>query len=309
MPDRLLFSTIILIIFLLTVQGISNAQIKPLDTAVFNNRIDLLQRKLTFTYNNPDQEKWYINRFFYDEDTKKVTLKNISSKSPNAIRGKYYQDRIFLLKDINPFTIDMEEVKQNQGRIVKGKLVRLKTKNRQPLVEHKVNGKPASPQSFASISLPSYMDDSIATFSDSVKIYFEELTFTASLFSQEDAEELNVMDLFVGKHEISSLDKLVIRNTEKVSEQLALFQDLENDEIIGTGTYFIDAENKNFKIVTVSTSGTVKSANFKLVSTTSGLKLKDKDGGNFFIVSPYYFYLKNGDSITEYKSITSFVKH
>ncbi|WP_421764485.1 hypothetical protein [Ekhidna sp.] len=151
------------------------------DEVRFKSAIDWLDTKLNYIYYDDVGEKWWTNTFYVNEN-KEVTLKHIASKNPNTanIRNKTYTIRTFQIQNINPESLKISDVKKTKGRIVKGKMLELRTFGFQNLIHKTINGKRASSTSFLYLSFPRVLEDSISNYAEIVKEKFQEAIISST---------------------------------------------------------------------------------------------------------------------------------
>lgn len=151
------------------------------DELVFESAVEWLNRKLNYIYHDGTAQKWWVNSFFVN-DQKEVTFKNVYTSNPRSvtIHEKVYHARIFKMSDINPYQISIRDIPKNQGRIVKGKLLELKTVDLEKNIRHTINERTGTPVSFVQISFPTIMIDSISDYAEIVKNKFQEAIIAAT---------------------------------------------------------------------------------------------------------------------------------
>lgn len=145
----------------------SNAQSQEEDSLQLAQAIEWLEGKLTYHYYNVDDNEWWINRFTYNRGSQTVTIKNIASPRPQAVTDKTYLELNFRLKDLNPYTINVEERTSNAGRLVAGKTIRVGAFDNNAISRTK-NGRLSTKQSFIYFSIPKFFEDSVASYSQDI---------------------------------------------------------------------------------------------------------------------------------------------
>lgn len=157
-------------ILFLSLLTISFAQMSEDDEVTYQSAIDWLDSKLNYVYYDDVSGKWW-NNTFYVNDKKEVTIKHISSDKPNTanINQKNYTIRTFSLADINPYDIIIREEEDSRGRIVKGKVLEIRTFGREKSIHKKINTRRGSSTSFLFFSFPEFLNDSIADYAQVVK--------------------------------------------------------------------------------------------------------------------------------------------
>lgn len=145
------------------------------DEITFHAAIDWLDRKLNYIYFDQLAQKWWLNKFYVNND-KEVTIKNIHTSKPRSanIKEKVYLIRTFNVQDINPYNMKISEIASDQGRIVKGKMLELRTFSNEKAVHKTVNGRRGSDVSFVQIAFPTFMTDSISDYAELVESKLKE---------------------------------------------------------------------------------------------------------------------------------------
>ena len=145
-------------------------QNKANDDVIFQSATDWLDNKLNYVYYDEVNGKWWTNTFYINEN-KYVTIKHISSEKRNTanIRDKVYTIRSFQLEDINPKSLKIKEVEKTQGRIVKGKMLELRTFGFQELIHKTINNRRGSSTSYLFLSFPEVLTDSISDYAEIVR--------------------------------------------------------------------------------------------------------------------------------------------
>ncbi len=151
------------------------------DEVVFKSAVDWLNRKLNYIYHDGAADKWWVNKFYVNEN-KYVTIKNTFTANPRSvsIHEKTFHTRTFQIEDINPYQITITNIERNQGRIVKGKLLELKTIDIKKSIHHTINDRTGTDVSFVQISFPTFMTDSIADYAETVQAKFKEAIIAAT---------------------------------------------------------------------------------------------------------------------------------
>lgn len=160
--------------FLLISYGLS-AQTKEEDDVKFKAAVDWLDSKLNYVYYDDVGEKWWNNTFYVNEK-REVTIKHIASSKPNTgyIKQKDYTIRSFRIQDINPNSLKISEIEETKGRLVKGKMLELRTFGFQDLIHKTINKRRGSSTSFLFLSFPEVLNDTLNNYAQVVKEKFEE---------------------------------------------------------------------------------------------------------------------------------------
>lgn len=190
--------TFFLLFFLVVVL---QAQTKADDEVQFNSAVDWLNSKLDYIYYDDNNEKWWNNNF-YINDERVVTIKQISSKTPQTanIKEKTYTIRKFHIEDINPYNIQIKVVDEGQGRFVKGKLLEIHTFDNQPKISKTLNNRRATSTSFLHLSFPKALTDSLANYPELVQEKLNQAIIAATRTYPNEAEnKAIIMETLEGK--------------------------------------------------------------------------------------------------------------
>ncbi len=130
--------------------------------------LEWLKSHLNYSYRNHDQGKWWINKFEYN-DQGVVHFQNTSTENPAKFSGKSWIDRRVRWIDLDPYSISITNVAEDQGRIVAGKVLKVNVINNQRKIRKLLDGKPATAENFLQIAIPRQILDTAAYFPDSLK--------------------------------------------------------------------------------------------------------------------------------------------
>ncbi len=247
------------LIFLIPFLGFS--QPKAEDEVVFKSAVDWLNRKLNYIYHDGAAEKWWVNKFYVNEN-KYVTIKNTLTANPRSvsIKEKTFHSRTFQIQDINPYQITITDIGRNQGRIVKGKLLELKTVDLKKSIHHTINDRTGTDVSFVQISFPTFMTDSIADYAESVQAKLKEAIIAATRVYASGSLEENkkkIFEIMEGSFTNEAGDEM--QTTRKFENVISLSNnDSEN--------YFVyTPSDQLFYLTSISNEGVV-SKKYQLVS-------------------------------------------
>lgn len=165
------------------------------DEIQFRSAIDWLDSKLNYTYYDDASEKWWSNTFYMNND-KEITIKHIASDKPNSanIRNKTYTIRTFQIQDINPRSLKIIDVPKTKGRLVKGKMLELRTYGFQDLIHKTINNRRGSSTSFLFLSFPKILNDSISNYSAIVKQKLEQaILISTKVYPKRDATDIDTI--------------------------------------------------------------------------------------------------------------------
>ena len=240
--------------------------------AAFRKKIDWLEKKLSFTYYNVDQAMWWINTFTYNEESGICKYRSISSKNPAKLVGKKYTERTFRFGDLNPYLITVAPVNENQGMIVKGKLIRLETIKHEALIGKTINGVAGTSQSYIHFSIPKYLEDSVASLTDSIALVLKTLAMSATDLTRSDNEAKNrqaIFEAMTGEFSVGEIKRFA----ESRREGLIFFEEYKNRVKVAEGYFGFDPVRMQYYQVVIGESGQMTYDFYTLDNTVSGLVL------------------------------------
>ncbi|MEQ9229107.1 MAG: hypothetical protein RIF46_00380, partial [Cyclobacteriaceae bacterium] len=138
----------------------AGAQTIEEDSAAYRAAFDWVERKLTFNYYDNTNQHYWVNRFHLNENGS-ITTKNIAAENPNKVVERRFHNRTFQLYDLNPRTISIIELPSDQGRFVKGKIVRVEGFQGEKKVSTSHDGVVGSNLNYIHISIPDFLEDSL----------------------------------------------------------------------------------------------------------------------------------------------------
>ncbi|MEP1097386.1 MAG: hypothetical protein ABJG78_19875 [Cyclobacteriaceae bacterium] len=244
---------------------LSFSQSNEQDELVFQSAVDWLNRKLEYIYHDEVSQKWWLNRFYVNEE-KVVTIKNTHTSNPRSvsIKEKIFHTRTFEIQNINPYQISMRKIERNQGRIVKGTLLELKTVKNRKDIHHKINDRTGTDVSFVQISLPSFMTDSIPDYAETVQAKLKEAIIAATKVYASGSLTENKNKIF---------EILEGSYTNDTGDEMQGTKRFDNVMSLGGGTsenYFVFTPADNlFYITTLSSEGVT----FKKYQLVEGEKI------------------------------------
>jgi len=230
---------------------LSFSQPNEQDELIFQSAVDWLNRKLEYIYYDEVSQKWWLNRFYVNKE-KEVTIKNTHTSHPRSvsIKEKTFHTRGFKIQNINPYQISLRKIERNQGRIVKGTLLELKTVDNRKDIHQKINERTGTDVSFVQISLPSFMTDSIPNFAESVQAKLKEAIIAVTKVYASGSLEENknkIFEIMVGSYENDNGEEM--QGTKKFDNVISL----------GGGTsenYFVfTPADKFFYLTSLSSEG------------------------------------------------------
>ena len=197
-------------ILLLVLTSAIHAQSKADDEVQFNSAVDWLNSKLDYIYYDDNNEKWWNNNFYINEE-RVVTIKQISSKTPQTakIKEKTYTIRKFHIEDINPYNIQIKVVEEGQGRFVKGKLLEIHTFDNQPKIAKTLNNRKATSTSFLHLSFPKVLTDSLANYPELVKEkLYQAVIASTKVYPNEGSNKEQILEILEGKFKSEETNQL-----------------------------------------------------------------------------------------------------
>ncbi len=281
-------------VLLLFASVISHAQMTEDDEVTYQAAVDWLDSKLNYVYYDDVSGKWWKNTFYINEQ-KGVTIKHISSDKPNSadIRSKNYTIRTFQLSDINPYNISIKEEEDSKGRIVKGKVLEIRTIANKKSINKKINTRKGSSTSFLFFSFPEFLNDSLANYAELVKSKLEEAIISSTKVYSTNTEEdsKKTLQLLNGSFRTEEgknwIAERLFSNTLKV--------DTKSD----TQTYFgYDQSSKHFYLNSVRNEG-VKTIYYELVKGKE-LHLRDLNGNSTIIIKTLNSFTLDGEGYFKY---------
>lgn len=250
---------VILIFFACLFSLDSLGQTPEEDEVKFQSAVDWLDSKLSYLYYDEVGEKWW-NNTFYVNDKKEITIKHISSSKPNTanIRSKTYTIRTFKIQDINPKSLKIKEVKETKGRIVKGKMLELRTYGFQDLIHKTINNRPATSTSFLFLSFPTTLTDSISDYAEIAKRKFEQAILSSTqLYPSGSEDDIEIIfDVLTGSFET---DNGEVWEAEEIKPNV-----LKIDRGTNSIEYFgLDEVNQQFYLLDITSDG-IKKQSFQM---------------------------------------------
>ncbi len=297
------FSTTAIFLFLLV-----NYSFGQLDSSEFYAKIETLEKKLTYSYFNPDQKTWYYNRFDFDRDEQIVRFKSTSSKNPIKILGKKYTERIFSFEDLNPYNISLEQVDENRGLIVKGTLVRVETVKHEKLISKTINGEKGTPQSYIHFSIPKYMEDTSAGFSEGIHaILTEAVQFATNLRNKYDIDknENLIFESLLGEHVAGNTKRF----TQRHSRHLLQFEEYVNRQKIRDGLIGHDPVKGRYYEILIEENGEMMTSYYRVDMDSPDLVLVEVGEGSdnrIELVNKSMFQYRKDGKVVEYRPSGSF---
>ncbi|WP_424961933.1 hypothetical protein [Ekhidna sp.] len=262
------------------------AQSPEQDEILFQSAMDWLDSKLNYVYYDDVGEKWWSNTFYINND-REVTIKHIASDKPNTanIRSKTYTIRTFRIQDINPKSLKITEVAKTKGRLVKGKMLELRTYGFQDLIHKTINNRRGSSTSFLFLSFPEVLNDSISNYAEIVKQKLEQAILASTKVYPKNAEG-DIKTIFTILEGDFKSDEGQPWNVQKVKPDV-----LKIDQGTGNIEYFgFDQDQQQFYLLDINSEG-VK-IQFYVMSNEGNLSLSSTEETVFTFHTLHSFSFK-----------------
>ncbi len=262
------------------------------DSAAYRAALDWVERKLTFNYYDNTNQHFWVNRFHLN-DNGSITTKNIASENPNKVVERNFHNRTFFLHDLNPRTISVIDIPSDQGRFVKGKIVRVEGFQGEKKVSTSHDGVVGSNLNYIHISIPAFLEDSLQNYALEVKKQLSDLAFlNARLANRGDLNDNleKTFSVFSGKY--ISQDSTTTLTFVQVEPRLVRFE-LRDGEKLFFGMVGYDQKSKTLYLLK-SGSDEYVFLTFSFDHTTRNLVLRSKED-ELFLVGRNTFKVKIGD--------------
>ncbi len=176
----------LLVILFLFCSFTSHAQTAEQDSVTYESLFKWVERKLTYDYFDPSNQHWWVNRFQPNLNGS-IVIKNIAAEHPKRVLEKVYHLRQFYLYDLNPKRVSVIETPTDQGRFVKGKIIRMEGFGDEKKIVTQKDGVAGSDVSFIHVSVPEFLEDSLQNYAFVLRDNLSQLIFmSARLFNQKD---------------------------------------------------------------------------------------------------------------------------
>jgi len=170
---------------------VGQAQTAEQDSVSYDALFKWVERKLTYDYFDPTNQHWWVNRFQPNLNGS-IVIKNIAAEHPKRVLEKVYHLRQFFLYDLNPNTISVIDAPVDQGRFVKGRIVRMEGFGDEKKIATKKDGVVGSDVSFIHISVPAFLEDSLQNYAFELQAKLKQLTYlSARLLNAKDPKKNN----------------------------------------------------------------------------------------------------------------------
>jgi len=283
---------------------ISPAQIKKINIDQYEDHLEYLHEKLNYTYYNPGLENYWINKFDISSEDGKMYLKNTRVKDPRIMSGKKYIEKIFVMGDMNPYTIDKVHLDHTEGRMVEGEEIIIYTVKHQKLIRKTVNGVSGSSQSFLQISIPKNIESQTHITDTLIQIFKELILFKTTLHNlQNESKNMElIFETLRGDHVYENEKGQAKRFIKEETPAMILFEEYQDRQKLLDGSFGYDKVTDRYYEIIVSASGETSTVYYKLRESDQ-LVLESEDGKRqiFFPNKSLYYYLIEGKR-TDFKT-------
>ncbi len=277
---------------ILLIPGFVSIAQTPADNEInYQAAIKWLDRKLNYNYYDPINSNWWINTFYVNEN-KEITIKNISTNNPRSanIQEKVYTIRKFKLQDINPNNIVITDINENQGRIVKGRLMQLHTFSNQKKIAKTIDGRRASNASFVLISFPESMN-SITDYHELIKEnLIKAIESSTKVYHSEDDIESKTQIFNMLPGNFKSDEGQSLSNSVHYANLIALAIEEDADNYFGfqekTGFYFLLRLSGNGVVI----------KNYRLITADKITLQNVEDSNDLITIETLNSFRMNGDT-------------
>ena len=272
------------------------SQSKDEDLVVLQQTAEWLEQKLTYHYYNIDDEEWWNNRFDFDPQTLKATIRNISTENLGAIQDRTHMQRVFQFGDLNPYTINIEEAKSNSGRLVKGKTIRIGTYQQAKDISQIKNGAVPSTASFLYLSIPKSYEDSTNNYAENIAEKFEQAILIATKVYHTGSFESDATQLV----SVLEDDRFVSSNNEtlminKIFDDALQLEQYDVDEQLIRKAYLkINPDQKTVQWVSIKGMESLVDVGLRF-GEEYDFELKAPDIHIFFVNKHEIHFVENGE--------------
>jgi len=272
-----------------------------LSLAQETHSLNWLYSNLNYSYFNPDQGKWWVNKFESNEKGV-VHFQNMSTENPAKFSGKSWIDRRVSWINLDPFTIETKTIRSNKGRIVRGEVLIIHVIDDQRKIAKSLDGRRATPENFLQVSVPSQILDTASHFTDSLKYHFTSVIEENSMIVREEDQEVNVAKVFqVLRGDFSNGS--VIRSYGRLFDKKLEFTEKLGAKPVLKG--FFSFEDGRFQETLVSeTIHETYFYNFKEEGTSIRL-VSEQDAARSITLSSLHYFTTNVDGTSsEFKRLS-----
>ncbi len=267
-----------------------------------------LEKLLTYNYYNPVQDEWYINSFYFDEQSQRVHFKTISTKNPGLVTGKTYHERVFLFSDLNPYHIMIDDIKEDHGMLVKGKSLELETVKHNKSIAKVINGRKGLSQTFLLIPIPKYRMDSTPNFADDLAEKFRTIIQSETDLKNEKDPSKNkavIFETLIGEHSFGDAKRF----TEKRSDYELEYEEYRDRKRVKHGVIGYEPKEDQYYEAILHDDGSISKYFYEIDATVEKLLLvgkNEREGVNIEFINKSLFQIIDKGSITEYRPSRSF---
>lgn len=137
--------------------------------------INWLKKNLNYSYLNHEQGKWWLNKFELIIESGILHIQNASTENPAKMSGKSWIDRRVKLTQLDPYSISINPIYENKGRIVKGSVLIIHAMDHQKSIGKTIDARTASSESFLQFAIPNQLQETSPNFIDSLKFHLEQI--------------------------------------------------------------------------------------------------------------------------------------
>lgn len=259
------------------------------DQNQLSSTVSWLEKKINISYYNVQTQEWWSNRFFYSHENGQINFKSTSSDGPSFLDRNNYYDRKVLLSDLDASSIEVHDIKEDQGRIVYGQVVQVNTIGNQKVIQRTKNGRPSFQEFFLQIPVP-HSYDSLHIMADSIKLKLAQAIELASKIKPTDSDKANaqtIMNIFHGS--FKGEDSSIMRFT-KISEGAYEIEHKSGEAYLREGLVGFDEVNNQFYFWTINRGQrerinlAVKSEDTLAIATEDNSYKLELHGANHFSV-------------------------
>lgn len=295
----LLRKNIILLIFCTSLCITSYGQNAELE----KTSLDWLKKNLTYNYLNPDQGKWWLNKMEFSLQNGTIHIQNASTVNPKKFRERSWIDRRVSLSFLDPYSISINPVNENRGRIVKGSVLVINVVHNEKKIGKTLDGKKATPESFLQFSIPSSLSDTVEGFADSLKFHLvQAIEAQSMLFNAGDLEK-NIEKVFQTLRG-EFISGSVTRSYSGIFRHVVQFEDKLGAKPIRSGFFGFD-EGRNVFFESIVEDGKQVTTYYE-IANTSELSLIGMEDRTMIIelTSLLHFIERKGPGEEEFRRIS-----
>ncbi|UXX78094.1 hypothetical protein N7E81_12070 [Reichenbachiella carrageenanivorans] len=232
----------------------AQGQMPEEDQKQFDEAMSWIETNLEYVYQNPSTGQWWHNKFFYNPKNGEINIKNSSSDVPNATDKEVYFDRVVSLRELDLTSVHIEEVKENKGRVVKGKVLHIDAIGKAQRIQKLYNGKPSFKEFFLQIPIPKSNADFIAQAEDCKRHFETVIRLSAEVYPKTDSLQNTdaIFDLMPGKYNGTDQSTCEIEVLFPYTMELRFFR---KDQLYKKSVITYDKTNHHFVYWMVNVAG------------------------------------------------------